>query len=277
MKFAFVTHCETRLFESFGCKKLLNSFKYFHPDIEIIHLNELDINRIIAQNPGFCLYSFMPLTMLEAKKRTNADVVIHLDADSIVLDELKEILLGDYDVAGVRNNCDNFIQNESVNRPYPIKNLPNHLYLNCGCVAVKNENFLYDWYNLNKSIIKNHGKINHIKGVENDTFNIIFHTQSKKYKTKILDPLGGNCFYGPSSIISNYSKPCPESVKDYGMYHWQSWMDIKLNNGKPELYGKKIPLIHHCFGGGVKQTKLSYDLFNADFAEYLKKITQCEK
>jgi hypothetical protein len=277
-KIVFVTHCDSWLYESYGCKKLINSFKYFHPDIEILHFDENDIKEILSKNKGFCPWSNMTLTMSEAKRRTNADVVCHLDADSIVLARLNEILDCDYDVAAVRNNNDDFLQDESMNRPNDIKWLPNHLYLNCGCIATSSDMFLEDWYRLNKSIIEKYGKINAIKGVEQDTYNLIIYTSQNQYKLKILDPKGGNLFYGASSIFSNYSKSPPESVKEYDRYHWQSWKDINLIDGKPMLYGKEVRLLHHCFGGTPGITKkLQYDLFNDEFVEYLKQITQCNE
>lgn len=276
MKVVFVTHCDSWLYESFGCRKMINSFKYFHPNIEIIHLNENDINKILLKAPnGFCRWSVMPLTMLDAKKITNADIVVHLDSDSIVLCKLEEILVGDYDVASVRNDNDENKNDETRNRPYPIRNIPNHLYMNCGCVAVKGEEFLYDWININKLVIDNYGSIKKISCAEQGTFNIIFH--NGKYKSKILDDVNNNLLYGASANYNFGGKyPLPESCIKNGFTcsNWESWKELKLINEKVYFRNKQVKILHKAGGGDPKNCeKFTDDLFSEEVLPFIKKIT----
>ena len=66
------------------------------------------------------------------------DPVIHLDADSIVVDSLPELLRGDFDVAGVRNNDD------FGDLSFTCPGVPVHEYMNCGLVAATHRQFWDD-------------------------------------------------------------------------------------------------------------------------------------
>lgn len=278
MKIIFVTNCDSWLWKKFGRNKLVNSFKYFHPDLDIVTYNENDTNRIMLENVGFDRISYMPIIMKEVKKIYNADIVCHLDSDSIVLGKLDEILENDYEIVGCRNDGDHATGDESQNRPHPIKNLPRELYMSCGCIATSSDEFLDDWYNLNKEIIKKYGSLHpYIPMGEQGSYNILFH--SGKYKTKILDPKGGNLFYGASANIDKLGKTSPEHIiKEWGFDNWQSWKEIYYENNKFLLYGKECKLIHMAGGGKAKTAvKLSFDMFNPNIIDKLKEITQCNE
>lgn len=273
-KIVFVTHCQNELINNFGGYKLLNSFKYFHPDVDIFHLGTKEMNEIYTSNPWSCLHSFMPLTMKYVQDITNTDFVCHLDWDSIVLSRLDEILNCYYDIASVRNNNDNFLNNESHNRPYPIQNIANHLYCNAGCVSA-NKNFIDEWIKLNKEATEKFGSIYKAYVlVEQDTMNILAY--SGKFKFEILDPLGGNYYYGCSANIHSPNiHEIPATIKrDYGISNWSSWLDIEYKENKFFLYDKQIKILHQAGGGDAKTCeKLSWDMFNPNIIDKLKEIT----
>lgn len=281
MKFVFLTHCDSWLMDSFGGNKLIASFKYFHPDLEIVHLNEKYIEKILNNNPGFCRYSMMPLTMLAIKRQYKADYVCHLDADSLVLGRLDEILKGDYEIAGVRNNNDDFLENQRMIRPYPIRNIPNHFYLNCGCIATNSDEFLFEWIDLNAHIIYKHG-INFMTAVEQDTYNVVAYSNYVKFNLKILDSMGSDLFYGCSANMHAKNNPIPDSVKktwdtgdNWKLNNWGSWKDIQYKDGKFYLYNKIVKLVHQSGGGQPgKAIKLDWDLFNDETSQILKNILQ---
>ena len=52
MKVAACFHCEDHLMDDFGGKKLINSFKYFHPEIPIMHFGNREQEIIKEQKPG---------------------------------------------------------------------------------------------------------------------------------------------------------------------------------------------------------------------------------
>lgn len=277
MKIVAVTNCDSWLYENFGCRKLIYSFKYFHPDIPIIWYNEHDTNRIIKKNPGFDLWSYMPIIIKEVKEKYNADLVIKLDADSIVLNRFDEVLecKDETEVFGVRNDGDHIgDRDESANRPQIIRNLPNHLYVNCGFIATSSDSFIDNWYELNKQIIKNNGSIKSIPLAEQGTYNILFHCCN--YKTKILDPKGGGLFYGASANFDSKNNFCAQSIKDtYNgvFYNWSSWKDIKYCDGKFILNDKVVKILHKTGGSNGVIEKLHWDLFSEDILSKLKEIT----
>ena len=76
------------------------------------------------------------------------DLVIHLDADSIVVDSLPELLWGDFDVAGVRNNDDFGDPN------FTCPGVAVHEYMNCGLVAATHRQFWDDWLSANLESVR---------------------------------------------------------------------------------------------------------------------------
>ena len=114
--------------------------------------------------------------------------------------------------------------------------------------------------------------------------NILFH--SGKYKSKILDPIDGNVFYGPSANMwtggkNEYietEKDPRHIIEQYGINGWQSWREIKYKNKEFWLYGKKVKLLHHCGGGNPEITiKVAFDIFDSKIIPILQKITKCKE
>ncbi len=278
MKIIAVTNCEEWVKERFGYYKLVNSWKYFHPDIPIYNWGDEETERIKKENSGFDYTSFMPIVMLEAKKKYNADLIIKLDSDSVVLDRLSEVIdcNDETEVFGVRNDGDHIgDSDERQNRPRELWNLPNEKYVNCGCLATTSEEFLKEWLELNKIIIKKYGGIKEFWMCEQNTMNVVFY--SGKYKTKILDEKGNNLFYGAAANFnSNNNYVALSIIKEYGgnFKNWSSWKDVEYKNDKFWLQGKQIKILHAAGGGKWENSsKLDWDRFNPEIIPVLKKIT----
>jgi|ERR1017187_197988 hypothetical protein len=282
MKILAVTNCQECCKKNFGFYKLINSWKYFHPNIEIVNWDDKETERIKRDYKNFDLLSFMPIVMLEAKQRYNADLVIKIDSDSIILDKLTEIIdcNDSTQIFSVRNDGDHIgNKDEKRNRPPTIRDIPNEKYLNCGLIATNSEQFLKEWYKYNKNLIEKYGNIENAREVcpmvEQGSYNII--AASGKYKVKILDELGNSLLYGASAncpSAGNHS--CPQSIIDeYGgqCNPWASWKDIEYKNGKFMLYGKIVKILHSSGGGSINCKKLSWDRFNEKLIPILKKIT----
>src|SRR5258706_5889535 len=104
MKAVFFTHCSDDWYEPVGCYKLEQSVKHFHPEIPFIRFGTEEIDEQVRLHPGLHWDIMIPIWgQLLADEY---DLVVHFDADSIVTGRLDEILGGDYEVAGVRNNDD---------------------------------------------------------------------------------------------------------------------------------------------------------------------------
>lgn len=271
MKTLFFTNCDSWLQEQMGTNKLVNSFKYFHPELDLLVLDEKYTNQIIKDNPGFDLWTFAPLVIKKLKKDYSADLVVRIDSDSLILDRLDEVLAADFDCASVRNDGDHIgDRDERQNRPESIHNLPNHLYVNGGFVAITNDDFLNDWIALNQEIVNRFGGVKEFWMVDQNMMNIVFH--SGKYKCKILDPRNGDLFYGASANYdskNNYVAPSIEKQFNGKFFNWSSWYDVTYKNGGFNLNGKRVKILHQAGGG---KEKLNFDLFNENTKQIIQKI-----
>jgi len=120
-------------------------------------------------------------------------------------------------------------------------------YLNAGLVAVTNKLFLEDWMKRNIA----YG--NDMPFQEQSILNEI----APDWKTKIIDPIESNVYYGISNLYGNNT-------------HWDSWMDIQLIDNELILNNKKVKVLHHA--GGSVAIKLDFDLFNEKVKQYLIQI-----
>lgn len=271
------TICETSWIEKSGLNKMLNSLKYFHPGWEVKVYNENDLDNIYKNNIfGHNKWSIMALTMIDAKQKTNADIVVHIDADSIILGKLDQILEDGYDVFAVRNDGDHIgNRDESINRPYLIRNLKNEFYLNCGFIATSSDLFLQEWKLYNDYIVKKYGDIRNAKVecpiVEQGSYNLIIHG-TQLFRTKLLDPVGSKEFWGASANFKTGNGYCPEHLRiNYGANNWESWYEIYEKDGISYLGNKQVKIIHQAGGG---EDKLKFDMFNPTYKKYLNKITE---
>ena len=85
----------------------------------------------------------------------------------------------------------------------------------------------------------------------------ILNLMATSWKTKIIDPIDSNVYYGISNLYGNKT-------------HWDSWMNINLINSELVLNNKKVKVLHH--GGGHNATKLDFNLFNDKVKQYLYQI-----
>lgn len=275
-KVVISTICESSWIKKSGLNKMLNSLKYFHPNWEVKVYDEHKLNDIYKNNiPGHNLWSIMALTMIDAKKESNADIVVHIDADSIILGKLDQILEDGYDIFAVRNDGDHIgNRDESFNRPYFIKNLKNEFYLNCGFIATSSDLFLKNWRSYNDYLVEKYGDIRNAKTecpiVEQGSYNLIIYSNNQ-FKVKLLDPVGSREFWGPSANFKTGNKHCPEHLKiNYGGNNWESWYEIFEKDGISYLGNKEVKIIHQAGGG---ESKLRFDMFNPTFVKYLNQIT----
>lgn len=287
-KIIFSTYCHDEFQHRYGMHKLINSFSYFNPNYQIVFYGSNDINRIYSEY-NVNLSNALPCIMLDIKRRYNSEFICHIDADSLCLDSLDEIINCDYDIASVRNNSDFHTGDERVNRPQPLWNLPNHKYVNCGCLSTSSEKFLLEWIELNRQITLRYGDIRRFWHTDVNWFwmsdqnwmNVLFHYGG--YKSKILDPMGGDVFYGASANMfsgcsGNYiqSDNDPKNIIDeWKINGWQSWRDIEFINNKFYLYGKMVKLLHMAGGGNPNTAiKLNFNMFSDSIRRELTEITK---
>lgn len=273
MEIIFTTYCQKHLQKRFGTYKLINSFRYFHPDIKIYLYEDDEINRVYREY-NVNLSNALPALMLDAKRKFNSNYICHIDSDSLCLGRLDNILKLDYQIASCMNNPDIGDRDERQNRPRELWNLPNNKYVSCGCLSTNSEDFLLKWIYLNDQIAKIFGGIKAFWMCDQNWMNVLFHYGG--YQSKILDPLDGNVFYGASANMYSPNNHNPDHIiKEYGVSTWQSWYDIEYKDNGFWMYDKSVRLIHQSGGGNANTVnKISYDMFNEKTANKIKEITR---
>lgn len=160
MKTVFYTIVNDRYFIPVGTHKLINSFKKYHPDIDLVVFRQDMIDKMMVNGINF--YNSKPVF---AKLLTDKyDLVVNIDADTVVLGRLDQIIKGDYDVGSVWNF------NDYENRA--IENIREDQYVQAGLVASTNRRFWDIWQEANKDAMKYRGR-------ENDILNIIWYNNEE--------------------------------------------------------------------------------------------------
>jgi hypothetical protein len=115
------------------------------------------------------------------------DLVVNIDADSVVLGRLETILAPDYEIGCVSNY--NTYENRSI------ENVTEEMFLNAGLVASRNPKFWDIWEKENGK-----GDIFRYTCKENDVLNLLWYNNSeiKKMKHKVFDL--EKDFYGCKSL-----------------------------------------------------------------------------
>jgi len=198
---------------------MINSFKRFHPDIDLIVFRQDVIDKVFKEK-GVNFYNAKPTF---AKLLTDKyDLVINIDADSVVLGRLEAILGQDYEIGGVMN------LNDYENRT--IENVNEEMFLNAGLIASRNKDFWDIWEEKNKEAMKYTCK-------ENDILNLIWYNDPKvkKMKKKIFDKQKD--YYGCKSLNRE--------------------REFYVELGKVMCRGEQVFIYHHAKGGVLP--KLEYE------------------
>lgn len=276
MKACFSTWCTDDYIDRVGLEKQQASLAYFHPDIPRYVFNSRDTDMSMKKYnwPDIKMY-MMPVQPIERQLYDEYDLVIHIDGDCTVTGPLDELLEGDFDIAGVRNNSDHGTAGctpaITIYDPYNQSHIPWERFCNAGLTASTKKQFWHDWFKANKRHGSNH------PGHEQDILNCIIN--SNKYKFKLLDPIGSNVSYGVSNIWG--------PVEDYnrGIYnHWESWKNIYLKDDKlyintlTDRRPLQIKILHVAGGYNSPANKLNYQQygFKDDVLDRLKEIASSE-
>jgi hypothetical protein len=247
MKIVFSTYCSDNFYDHIGVKKLIASAKHFHPEIPFITMKSLEINEEIKKDPTLNFTVLNPIMSIRLAE--DYDLVVHFDADSMLVDRIDELLIGDYDVAGVRNNND-FGTTGCHKSGMCLQGVPVNQYLNVGLVASTRIDFWREWIDKNKLWSKN------LPLHENDVMNLIFY--SGKYKTKVMDPIEGDSYWGTSTQFGEKS-------------HWDSWRKIQIKQDRLYLNNKRVKILHNAGGWGLP--KLQFEkLCEPDILQWLERI-----
>ncbi len=174
----FYTFVSDDYYEPVGTPLLINSFKKFHPDIPLVIFRKDQVEKIIDPERKLMggAVNWLNAKPMFAKLLTDKfELVVNIDADSVVLGRLDEVLTGDYDVGSVVN----FNDYENVS----VENITEEMYLQAGLVASRRPEFWDIW--MDKSLKENW----HLRCAENDTLNLVVYNElvPQGWKLKVFD------------------------------------------------------------------------------------------
>lgn len=229
-KILMCTWCTDDYYDFLGVDKLINSIKYFHPEVDYIIFDQKMVEDVYSKYPWMNYAWMIPETCLPFVDEY--DMIVHVDGDSTITGSLDELFNSQADLISVRNH--NSFNLASAWKPPEMPHFPpygngqfieNQKYINTGFIASNNKDFWYEWHELNERYAtSNQSKEQILENVyqgcydEQQTANQIFH--SGKYTTEILDPKGSKLSYGISNSWGPQIDP------------WRSWLQLYMKNGK---------------------------------------------
>lgn len=180
MKTVFFTLVSDSFYEPVGTPYFINSFKRFHPDIDLVVFRQDTIDMLFKKkNINF----YMAKPTFAKLLTPYYDLVVNIDADHFVLGRLDEIIKGDYDIGCPINKND--YENTSV------ENITEDMFLQGGLIASTNKKFWDIWEEKNKNATD-------YKCKENDVMNLVIYNDCKDMKLKVFDK--DKDYYGCKSL-----------------------------------------------------------------------------
>lgn len=165
------------------------------------------------------------------------ELVINIDADSIVLDNIDEIFEDNYDVAGT-------LSNYPINQGAYLTNVPTNKYFNVGLLASRSEKFWNDWKMLNMKNMK------YYYYGEQDVCNSLLATS--EFKVRIFDHEQSGVFYG------GVGRPY--------------WPTFRMVDNKVMCENRIVKIIHFA-GKYIKKFEYKESgLFDKDVCNYFDKL-----
>lgn len=180
MKTVFFTLVDDRFYNPVGTPAMINSFKRFHPDIDLVVFRQDMIDEVMAKK-GINFYNAKPT--FAKLLSPYYELVVNVDSDHIFLARCEEILKGDYDIGCPINKND--YENTSV------ENVTEDMFLQGGMVASTKQAFWDIWEERNKEAMN-------YKCKENDIMNLVIYNQCDGMKLKIFDK--DKDYYGCKSL-----------------------------------------------------------------------------
>ena len=245
-KVAF-TAVDDRLFYPEGTHLFINSFRYFHPDIDLIVFRQNIIDKLFKEK-NINWYQAKPYF---AELLFDYDLIVNCDADTIITGRLTEVFDNvNFDIAMPENLND--YENASF------ENITEEMYLQAGMVASTSKDFWKAWQKINRTVMKYLRK-------ENDTVNLLIYNDKEisKLKLKILDK--DKDYYGCKSlgrepeftINSKGETICRgEKVKAYHFARGPVFPKLDIPNMPLTNEVKKRWLEIATYGQSVKITKI---------------------
>lgn len=234
MKTCFFTIVDDNYYYPVGTHILVNSFKKFHPDIDLIVFRQDQIDKTFFLK-GINFYQAKPTFAKLLTK--DYDRIINIDSDTIITGRLDEVLDTDWEVGGVWNF--NLYENSYFD------NIKATDYVQAGMVGATNPLFWDIWEKANKEAMK------YVRQ-ENDVLNKVWYEdpQVSQMKRLIWDR------------EKNYL-----GCKALGMEDQMYVEDDKLM-----LNGQQVKSYHWARGGKMPKMQFDNGWFRPEVTNFLNKI-----
>ena len=167
----FFTIVDDTYFYPAGAHIFINSFKRFHPDIDLVVFRQDTIDKVMKEKKINFYQAKPTFAKLLADKY---QLVVNIDCDHLIMGRLDEVIDQDYEVGGVWN----YNQYENAH----FENITDEMYVQAGLVASRNPSFWNIWEECNVNAMEYLRK-------ENDVLNLVWYNDDtvKKMKKVIFD------------------------------------------------------------------------------------------
>lgn len=250
MRTIFFTICDSTLQKglpnsrNLDFKGFMSSFKRFHPEIEMIIFDEMDMK---LHNVNYYNAKAVFGKILSG----SYDLVVNVDADHLFFDRCEEILSADYDVACPANfNATNNLVGIKVGSGITGEGKPNWIvseeeFLQGGLIASTSKQF---WNHYEYASRKYYDRF---VCFENDILNLVAYLYP--YKLKILD--------------GHFDYRNKEHKRFYGCSIYPNEQSCYIENDKIMCAGKPVKMYHFAHGGGKKKYS---EVFNSEVSNFIK-------
>jgi hypothetical protein len=181
MKKVAFTCVDDRLFYPEGTHIFINSFKRFHPDIDLVVFRQDTVDKLFKEK-GIDWFNAKPYFAELLEK--DYELIVNMDADHVVTGRMVEVFDNvDYDIGGPWNFND--YENASF------ENITEKMYVQGGMIASTSHEFWKVWREENREHTKYLRR-------ENDVMNLVIYNKLPKLKLKIFDEKKD--YYGCKSL-----------------------------------------------------------------------------
>lgn len=177
------TAVDDNLYYPEGTHIFVNSFKRFHPDIDLVVFRQDTVDKLFPEKN---INWFQAKPFLAELLEDKYDLIVNMDADHVVTGRMTEVFdRDDYDIGFPWNFND--YENASF------ENISEEMYLQAGMVASRSKQFWASWRDANAHAMDYLRK-------ENDIVNLVVYNdpEIKKLRLKIFDKEKN--YYGCKSL-----------------------------------------------------------------------------
>jgi len=235
----FFTIVDDRYYYPIGTHKFINSFKRFHPDIDLIVFRQDMIDKVFKEK-GINFYNAKPTF---AKLLTDQyERVINIDADYVICGRLTEILDTEWEVGAAWNY--NSYENMSV------ESVDEKSYVQAGLVGSSKLEFWDIWEEENKKAMG-------YKCKENDILNLVWYNNPK---------------------VKEMNRLIWDKDKNYlGCKSLGQESKVRVEDDRLTLNGEEFKAYHWAKGAVFPKLDFSNSDFRLEVKEYLEFVSSYGK